>query len=83
MRIKINCHHKGRIKMQSVKGQLVTCQTHLVHPVIAGSCHLQSNKIKSSVILHLGCYTNTIKNSQHFFFDWLLKGLELSHTQSP
>lgn len=43
----------------------------------------QCNKgMKSSIILHLGCYTNTIKNTQHFFFDWLLKCLELSHTQA-
>lgn len=34
--------------------------------------------MKRSVIWNLGCYTNTIGASQHFFSDWLLKSLELN-----
>lgn len=86
MRIKINCHHKGRIKMQCVERSASYLPESLGASwnsrilSFAVQCH---KGMTSSIILHLGCYTNTIKNSQHFSFDWLLKCLELSHTQAP
>lgn len=85
MRIEINCHHKGRTKMQSVE-RSASCLSDSLGASSNSrilSFAEQCNKgMKSSVIWHLECYTNTIKNSQHFFFDWLLKCFELSHTVS-
>lgn len=48
----------------------------------ADHCNKAVPGMKRSVIWNSGCCTNTIKASHHFFSDWLLKGLELSHTQS-